>query len=72
MRKGIFIVNALRMKVIRRMIINQKEVFLFWYVRLKRLFLILTGSASAFVCSIMIKTRIVNQVKTVVVHKCNP
>jgi len=44
MSEGMFIVKALMMMVIRRMISNQKEVFLFGWVRLERLFLILTDA----------------------------
>ena len=56
MSEGMFIVKALIMKVIRRIIINQKEVFLFGWLRLERLFLILTGCASAFMSSIFMST----------------
>ncbi len=53
MREGMFIVKALRIKVTSRMIINQKEVFLFGWLRLERLFLTLMGGrASVFMSSI--------------------
>lgn len=52
MSEGMFIVNALMMQVISMIINNQKKVFLFGWLRLERLFLVLTGCASALMSSI--------------------